>query len=84
VVPPKGEKGLLSSLVRTGDTVQINLDHSCRTALGQGPRQTFRPFPGKLPLQDNPDSISQIEDCGPQHDHDKGILWAKGRRCVIS
>jgi hypothetical protein len=61
---PEGEKGLLAHVVGTGDTVEINLDFSRRTALGDGVRQTICPFPHKLPIQDNPDSISQIQDCG--------------------
>ena len=79
MVAPKGEKDLLSSVVRTGDAVEIDLDFSPRTALGQDPRQIFRPFPGKLPLQDNPDSISQIENCGSQHDQDEGIFRSEPR-----
>ena len=59
---PEGEKGLLTGVVRTSDTVEINLDFPFRATLGNGFRQTNCPFPDKLSIQDNSDSISQIED----------------------
>ena len=61
---PEGEKGLLAREVGAGDTVEINLDFSRRTALAEGLRQPICPFPDKLPIQDNADSISQIQDSG--------------------
>ena|GEM_PF-1518063 len=61
---PEGKKGLLTGVVRTSDTVEINLDFPFRTALGDGLRQTICPFPDQLPVQDNFDPISQIEDGG--------------------
>jgi hypothetical protein len=60
----ESEKGLLAGVVGTGDTVEINLDFSGRTALGDGLRQTICPFSDQLPVQDNLDPISQIEDRG--------------------
>jgi hypothetical protein len=46
---PESEKGLLAGVVRTGDTVEINLHFSGRTALGDGLGQTICPFPHQLP-----------------------------------
>jgi hypothetical protein len=46
---PEGEKGLLAGVVRTGDTIEINLDFSGSAALGDGLRQTICPFPHQLP-----------------------------------
>jgi hypothetical protein len=81
---PEGEKDLLAHVVGTGDTVEINLDFSLRTALGDGVRQTIRPFPNKLPIQDNSDSISQIEDCGSQHNQNECMLRSVVRCTVTS
>jgi hypothetical protein len=61
---PEGEKGLLTGVVRTSDTVEINLDFPFRTTLGDGFRQTVCPFSDQLPIQDDFDPISQIEDGG--------------------
>jgi len=33
---PEGEEGLLTGVVRTSDTVEINLDFPFRTTLGDG------------------------------------------------
>jgi hypothetical protein len=61
---PEGEKGLLASVVRTSDTVEINLNFRPGTALSDGLRQTICPIPHELPFQDNPGSISEVEDRG--------------------
>jgi hypothetical protein len=64
---PEGEKGLLAGAVRACDPVEINIDFSGGTALGDGARQTICPFPDKLPAQDNLDATSQVENRHPQH-----------------
>jgi hypothetical protein len=64
---PEGKEGHFAGAVRTSDAVQINLDFTFRTTLGDGFRQTICPFPDKLSSQDNFDSISQIKDSGAQH-----------------
>jgi hypothetical protein len=61
---PEGKKNPLTHLVGTGNTIEIDLDFPGRTALGDGVRQTFCPFPHKFPVQYNSDSILQIQDRG--------------------
>jgi hypothetical protein len=67
---PEGEKGLLAGVVRTSDTVEINLDFPFRTALGDCLRQTICPFSDQLPVQDNFDPIPQVEDGGSKHNQE--------------
>jgi hypothetical protein len=81
---PEGDKRSFAGMVDTGDIVRINLDIIGRwTALGDGAGQTICPFPYQLPIQDDFESISQIQDRGSEHDHAQGILRAKRLRCVI-
>jgi hypothetical protein len=59
---PKGEKGLLAGAVRTGDTIEVDLNRALGWAtLSDCFGQTFCPFPNELPAEDNLDSIPKIE-----------------------
>jgi hypothetical protein len=66
---PEGEKRPFTGAVHTGDSIQIDINRvGLWTTLGGCIRQTVCPFPDKLSIQGNLDSISKIEDCDSQHD----------------
>lgn len=71
---PEGEKYVLAHVVGASDPVEINFNVRSETAICDSVRQTLCPFPDKLPIQDNSDSIPQTEDGGLQHKQKKSIL----------
>jgi hypothetical protein len=59
---PEGEKGLLAGAVRTGDSIEVDLNSALDWAtLGDGFGQTFCPSRNQLPYEDNLGSIPEIE-----------------------
>jgi hypothetical protein len=61
---PEGEKSPFASAIRTSDPVQIDLNVSSRTALVDGLRQAFCPFPNELSFENNLGSITKNKNRG--------------------